>query len=166
MKLTNKGDLVIAALRKAALASNTSLTDVEPQSLEDGLSDLELMLSEWGLGDDKRGITLGFLFSEPGVDPAPEDLHGLPDFSLNAVITNLAIRMMPDYGIEPPMSLVLKASHGKEGLIKFLAKQRTPRLAYPNRMPVGSGNRLLNGPRYFHRKDNDDADDTTTANEG
>ncbi|EEY9725879.1 packaged DNA stabilization protein p27, partial [Escherichia coli] len=42
-----KGEIVLFALRKFAIASNTSLTDVEPQSIEDGVNDLEDMMSEW-----------------------------------------------------------------------------------------------------------------------
>ncbi len=34
-----KGDLVLAALRKLGVASNATLTDVEPQSMEDGVND-------------------------------------------------------------------------------------------------------------------------------
>ena len=44
MNLTTKGDLVLAALRKLGVASNATLTDVEPQSMEDGVNDLLLML--------------------------------------------------------------------------------------------------------------------------
>ncbi|EOZ8164079.1 packaged DNA stabilization gp4 family protein, partial [Escherichia coli] len=32
-----KGEIVLFALRKFAIASNASLTDVEPQSIEDGV---------------------------------------------------------------------------------------------------------------------------------
>ncbi len=42
-----KGEIVLFALRKFAIASNASLTDVEPQSIEDGVNDLEDMMSEW-----------------------------------------------------------------------------------------------------------------------
>lgn len=46
MNLTTKGDLVLAALRKLGVASNATLTDVEPQSMEDGVNDLEMMMAE------------------------------------------------------------------------------------------------------------------------
>ncbi len=38
MNLTTKGDLVLAALRKIGIASNATQTDVEPQSVEDGVN--------------------------------------------------------------------------------------------------------------------------------
>lgn len=57
MNLTTKGDLVLAALRKLGVASNATLTDVEPQSMEDGVNDLEMMMAEWLGGDDSPGIS-------------------------------------------------------------------------------------------------------------
>ncbi|MGP6463302.1 packaged DNA stabilization gp4 family protein [Pantoea agglomerans] len=149
MRLQTKGEIVLAALRKATLASNATLTDVEPQSVEDGLEDLDLMLSEWRMGDDHRGIDLDYSFSPAGVAPLPDDLHNLPEFSYNAIITNLAVRMVVDYGSEPSPSLYAKASFGKERIVKWLTRWRTPRLRYSSRMPVGSGNHLTDGPRYF-----------------
>lgn len=39
MQITTKGELVVAALRKLGVASDATLTDIEPQSLEDGVVD-------------------------------------------------------------------------------------------------------------------------------
>ena len=38
-----KGDLVLKALRKAGLYSNATLTDADPQAIEDAINDLEDM---------------------------------------------------------------------------------------------------------------------------
>jgi len=140
MRVLTKGDIVRAALRKAAIASDATLTDVEPQSLEDGLEDLELMMSEWRMGDDHKGIDIGYAFSEAGICPMPDDLHCLPEFSCNAVICNLAVRIVSDYGLEPSLGLLNKAAYGKERILRSLSDRRTPRLRYPSRMPSGSGN--------------------------
>lgn len=150
MKLTTKGDLALAALRKAVVASNATLVDTEPQSVEDAITDLELMLAEWRMTDaDQRGLDLGYAFSADGVTPAPEDRHNLPDFALNAVILTLATRIIPDYGQEPPATLVTKAQFGKERLAKWLSKRRTPCLRYPARMPIGSGNHITCGSNFY-----------------
>lgn len=155
MNLTTKGDLALAALRKAMVASNATLVDTEPQSVEDAITDMELMLSEWRMTDaDQRGLDLGYAFSADGDAPAPEDRHNLPDFALNAVILTLATRIISDYGQEPPASLVTKAQYGKERLVKWLSKQRTPRLRYPARMPIGSGNHYTQGPNFYGVTDN------------
>ncbi|QKJ17302.1 packaged DNA stabilization gp4 family protein [Yersinia kristensenii] len=162
MNLTTKGDLVSNALRKGTIASDATLTDVEPQSVADGLLDLEMMMAEWLITPD-LGIDVGYIFSEDGVEVAPEDPHGLPAYALNAVILNLALRILPDYAIEGSPSLVTKARFGKETLVKSMFKQRTPKLRYRNRVPIGSGNRYPNwiGVHFFHNKEEDNADDTT-----
>ncbi|HDU2653330.1 TPA: recombinase RmuC [Yersinia enterocolitica] len=166
MNLTTKGDLVNNALRKGTIASDATLTDVEPQSVADGLLDLEMMMAEWLITPD-LGIDVGYIFSEDGVEVAPEDPHGLPAYALNAVILNLALRILPDYAIEGSPSVVTKARFGKETLVKSSAakkaKKAKAKAGYPNRMPIGSGNRLLtlNGHNYFHNRDEDNADDST-----
>lgn len=66
MNLTTKGDLVLAALRKLGVASNATLTDVEPQSMEDGVNDLEMMMAEWLGGDashPKKSSTAADIFA-------------------------------------------------------------------------------------------------------
>ena len=42
-----KGDLVLKALRKAGLYSNATLTDADPQAIEDAINDLEDMMAAW-----------------------------------------------------------------------------------------------------------------------
>ena len=47
MQIKTKGDIVRAALRKLGIASNATLTDVEPESVQDAVDDLEAMMAEW-----------------------------------------------------------------------------------------------------------------------
>ncbi|MEG1103143.1 MAG: packaged DNA stabilization gp4 family protein, partial [Comamonas sp.] len=111
MNLTTKGDLVLAALRKLAVASNATLTDVEPQSMEDGVNDLEMMMAEWLGGDDSPGISVGYIFADPDIPPATGDDHGLANNALNSVITNLACRIAPDYGMEATGKIITTARY-------------------------------------------------------
>lgn len=140
MRLSTKNDLVIAALRKLGIASDATLTDVEPQSNEDAVTDLELMMAEW-LGDGK-GIDVGYQFAS---EDAPDDSHGMKPFAISAVVTNLACRIAPDYGREASAKLVMTARYGKEQLVKATAAQRAKNASgrYPSRMPIGSGNRCV-----------------------
>lgn len=167
MNLNTKGDLVNAALRKLGIASNATLTDVEPQSVEDAVNDLEMMMAEWL--EDGNGIDVGYLFSPADNDPDAGDDHGLKTGSLSAVYLNLALRIAPDYAIEPSPKVITTARYGKELLVKataaLKAKKAKAKAGYPNRMPIGSGNRLLtlNGHNYFHHRDEDNADDATPA---
>ncbi len=47
MQIKTKGDLARAALRKLGVASDATLTDIEPQSMQDAVDDLEAMMAEW-----------------------------------------------------------------------------------------------------------------------
>ncbi|EPR9346130.1 packaged DNA stabilization gp4 family protein [Serratia marcescens] len=166
MNLTTKGDLVLAALRKIGIASNATLTDVEPQSVEDGVNDLEMMMAEWR-EDPAVGIDIGYQFAADGEPAMDGDDHGLKTAHLSAVYHNLALRIAPDYEIEPLAKVVTTARYGKELLVKSSALTRAKKVyreaGYPNRMPLGSGNRIptYNGHHYFHRKGDDDADSST-----
>lgn len=159
MNLTTKGDLVLAALRKLGVASNATLTDVEPQSMEDGVNDLEMMMAEWLGGEDSPGINVGYIFADPDISPDTGDDHGLANNAISPVIFNLACRIAPDYGMEASAKIITTARYGKERLIKLSAMIRAQsakcKSGYPNRMPIGSGNRLAtyNGWHFFHRKD-------------
>lgn len=171
MNLTTKGDLVHAALRKLGVASNATLTDVEPQSLEDGVNDLEMMMAEWS-GLTGSGIDVGYIFADPDTAPEEGDAHGLSNNAINAVIFNLACRIAPDYVMEASAKIITTARYGKEQLVKLSAASRAKSLwknsGYPNRMPVGSGNRLVtgNGINYYHRSEVSDADSSTPTDEG
>lgn len=162
MNLRTKGDLVLAALRKLGVASNATLTDLEPQSMEDGVNDLEMMMAEWLGGDVSLGINVGYIFADADVAPDSGDDHGLSNNAINAVIFNLACRIAPDYALEATPKLVATARYGKEQLIKLSAMDRAKaakcKSGYPNRMPLGGGNQLAtwSGWNYFHRKESCD----------
>ena len=160
MNLTTKGDLVLAALRKLGVASDATLTDVEPQSVEDGVNDLEMMMAEWLEGDGQTpGIDAGYTFSAPDVAPVSGDAHGMEIGKISSVFHNLALRIAPDYAVEPPSKVVTAARYGKERLVRMTAMSRASHAknlsGYPNRMPVGSGNRLAtyNGWNFYRRKE-------------
>ena len=171
MNLTTKGDLVLAALRKLGVASNATLTDVEPQSLEDGVNDLEMMMAEWS-GLAGSGIDVGYIFADVDTAPDAGDAHGLSNNAINAVIYNLACRIAPDYVMEAGAKIITTARYGKEQLVKLSAVSRAKSLwkksGYPNRMPVGSGNRQVTGNSiyYYHRSEVSDADSATPPDEG
>lgn len=153
MQITTKGDLVIAALRKIGVVSDATLTDMDPQSLEDGVIDLETMILEWY--ENGNGIHTGYKFSPDDTPIDQGEEHGINKNAINAVIYNLATRIAPDYQIQPLDKVINTASYGKELLMRkcSIKRARKARSHYPNGFPVGSGNRLAttNGYRYFHR---------------
>lgn len=159
MNLKTKGDLVNAALRKLGIASNATLTDVEPQSVEDAVNDLEMMMYEWLGTKESPLISIGYIFSGDEDEPIAGGEHGLSDNAISAVVSNLAYRISPDYAVEPSSKLIMNARNGKELLVKLSsiskAKKAKMMSGYPNRTPIGSGNILANqfGWRYFHKKE-------------
>lgn len=165
MNLTTKGDIVRAALRKLGVASDATLTDAEPQSMQDGVEDLELMMAEWY--QDGKGIITGYVFSADDEPPLDGDSHGMKASSVSAVMHNLALRIAPDYEVEPSAKIVTTARYGKELLYKLSATSRAKRTGYPSRMPVGSGNRgvTLNSVNYYPGE-RPDADSAAAIDEG
>ncbi|MGS7388642.1 packaged DNA stabilization gp4 family protein [Klebsiella pneumoniae] len=165
MLIATKGDLVRAALRKLGVASDATLTDVEPQSIQDAVDDLEAMMAEWY--QDGKGIITGYVFADPDNPPAEGDAHGMQASSVSAVFHNLACRIAPDYALEATAKIVATARYGKEILYKQTALDRAKRAPYPSRMPIGSGNNLanLNGWHFFPGEKSD-ADSATTPDEG
>lgn len=149
MLIQTKGDLVRAALRKLGLASDATLTDVEPQSMQDGVNDLESMMADWY--DDGSGIDVGYIFTDPEFPPAEGDDHGMPESAVSAVYHNLAVRIAPDYQIAALPKVVAVARNGKERLTGKAVLSKGKRAPYPSRMPIGSGNSIatLNGWHFY-----------------
>jgi hypothetical protein len=167
MSLITKRDLVQAALRKLGVASDATLTDIEPQSLADAVSDLEMMMAEWF--QEGAGIDAGYQFSDTENPPADGDEHGMKSRAISAVIHNLALRIAPDYAVEPSVKLINTARYGKELLYKqsAIARAKSSRTHYPSRMPIGSGNHWATvNDRHFYPGDYPDADPTITSDEG
>ncbi|QZN97783.1 packaged DNA stabilization gp4 family protein [Symbiopectobacterium purcellii] len=162
MLIATKGDLVRAALRKLAIASNATLTDVEPQSMQDAVDDLETMMAEWYQAG--KGIITGYEFADMDNLPAEGDDHGLRSSAVSAVYHNLACRIAPDYSLEATAKIIATAKYGKELLYKQTAIERAKWAPYPNRMPIGSGNSFAtqNGWNFFPGVEQD-ADTTTTT---
>ncbi|PTA95647.1 hypothetical protein C9415_10385 [Kluyvera sp. Nf5] len=165
MLIATKGDLARAALRKLGVASDATLTDVEPQSIQDAVDDLESMMAEWY--QDGKGIITGYEFADPDNPPAEGDEHGLRSSAVSAVIHNLACRIAPDYALEATAKIITTARNGKELLYKQTAIARATRSPYPNRMPIGSGNSFATlNCWHFFPGEQQDADSTTPADEG
>ena len=144
MTLT-KGEIGLFALRKLAVASNATLTDVEPQSVEDGVADLEDMMAEWLINPGE----IGYLFSADDEDPSPDDDSGLPRKYKHAVGYQLLLRMMSDYGIEPTPRIETNASKAYDALLTDTLV--VPSMRRRGDFPVGQGNKydVFTSERYY-----------------
>lgn len=137
-----KGDIVRKALRKIGVASNATLTDVEPESMADALEDLEDMMAQW----DADGVKIGYAFSsEP---PNPDDQSGLDDWAINGVSLNLAIHISADYLRPIAPQLANDAFNAKTAIRKAILF--VPPLVRRNDMPVGQGNKPFRTRNRFY----------------
>ncbi|EDK0166775.1 packaged DNA stabilization protein p27 [Salmonella enterica] len=140
-----KGEIVLFALRKFAVASNATLTDVEPQSVEDGVVDLEDMMAEWLINPGE----IGYIFSADDEESLPDDDSGLPRKYKHAVGYQLLLRMMSDYGIEPTPRIETNASKAYDALLTDTLV--VPSMRRRGDFPVGQGNKydVFTSDRYY-----------------
>lgn len=130
-----KGEIVLFALRKFAVASNATLTDVEPQSMADGVADLEDMLYEWQINPGD----IGYLFAVDDEDPLPDDDSGLPRKYKQAVGYQLLLRMMSDYNLEPTPRIETNAAKSYDALLTDTLQ--IPSMRRRGDFPTGQGNK-------------------------
>lgn len=149
-----KGEIVLFALRKAGIASNATLTDVEPQSVEDAIHDLEDMMAEWLINPGE----IGYIFAEDEAEPMPDDDSGLLRGYKQAVGYQLMLRIMSDYALEPTSRQETSAAKAYDALLT--ATLKIPSMRRRSDFPVGQGNDYgcLSSDRYY-----DDAAASTTG---
>lgn len=140
-----KGEVVLFALRKSGIASDATLTDVEPQSMQDGIEDLEGMMSEWLINPGD----IGYKFSADGEQPLSGDDSGLPQKYKQAVGYQLMLRMMSDYAIEPSDRQMATASKSYDALLTDTLV--VPSMRRRGDIPVGQGNKydVFTSDRYY-----------------
>lgn len=143
MPTQTKEAVVLRALRRAGLASNAMLLAPEPESIADGLQDLEDMMAEW----EGNGVVTSYRFTG-SPSPQPSEESGLIDWAVAPVANNLAIRMMIDN--QRPVSEDVKLL-AHNGLMMLKSRNvEVPELARRSDMPRGTGN---GGRRYYSETD-------------
>jgi hypothetical protein len=125
-----KLELVKSALSEIGLSSY--MFDLSSDQLSEALTRLDAMMAEW----NGRGLRLGYpIASSPGNINASDD-SGIPDWSYEAVITNLAIRIAPAYGKTVSRETSITATRGINTIFARSAKPREMRLGP---LPAGAG---------------------------
>jgi RNase H-fold protein (predicted Holliday junction resolvase) len=124
-----KGELVHAALEEIGIAAYEF--DISPEQVSAGIRRLDSMMAEWSI----KGILVEFPISkEQNSDPS--DNSNIPDWSWEAVITNLAVRIAPSYGKAVSMETKTSAQKAYRAVCAEYAKPRPSR--FPS-MPKGAG---------------------------
>lgn len=130
-----KGELVEMAMEEIGIASYEF--DISPEQITTALRRLNSMMAEW----NARGITLPFPISKPG-DSSLEESN-IPDWAIEATITNLGIRLAPSYGKTISMETRITAKQAYTTMCSIFAKPKESQL--PS-MPKGAGYKSTGSP--------------------
>jgi len=133
-----KGDIINGAYSRMRISGITKQPTTREVSV--ALERLEDMMASWGAWN----IDIGYNFEEIPDSGTP---HGLARVHLAGVKSNLALKLLSDYGKDAPMSLATEAGAAFAQLLASASKQ--PMTQYPARMPIGSGNRQINNWQRF-----------------
>ena len=124
-----KVDCINFALRKAGISSSMTLTSASPDMYVDALTDYEALVDELATTINIRPYKTN--------PPDINDFTGLSDVAAQAVSYQLALRLCPDYMIEPTPRLESSAMQTLEALrVSMLS---VPELERRNDMPIGQG---------------------------
>lgn len=136
MSYSTKSTIINDAYSQLRISGLT--VDPTPEDISLALGRLELMAHEW----ESAGFCTGYLFED---EPDPDSQLGVDYPKWQAFITNLALRLCPDFELTPSQILVTQASQSLSFFAGQSVKARVKN-TYPNRQPVGSGTRF-----YFRR---------------
>jgi hypothetical protein len=129
----SKREFVLQAFRKAGLAAY--VFNLTPSQLQAALVDLDSMMATWNF----KGIRIGYPLPSSQSASDLDDETNVPDSANEAIYTNLAIRIAPDFGkaVMPNVYQTAKASY--DGLLSLANMPMEMQL--PGTMPAGAGNK-------------------------
>lgn len=150
MPTVKKSKIVRLALRKAGIASTTTLTVADPQTVQDALEDLEGMAGLWR----KTGFDIGYLFS-PNDPPSENEDSGIDEDLYLAVALQLSRQILIDNQRDVPDEL---ANQAHSAMIQLRAAFYKPSyLQRRNDMPTGAGNsKSAEWGRFYHQNSVED----------
>ena len=102
---------------------------VVAEEMSSGIRYLNRMMNAWSAS----GLALGFT-----VITSPSDTITVADGALDGIVSNLAVRLAPRYGMEITPELNLNARDGKKVIRKLAVSTRAT--SHPCTLPIGSGN--------------------------
>ena len=115
--------------------------DATDEQYEDALRILDSMMSRW----DARGVHLRYSISE---NSKLDQNSNVPDWSYEAIYSNLAIAIASSYGKNVSPSTLLKAQESFNLVVyRSIKHLESP---YPSTLPVGSGNRWWGYSNRFY----------------
>jgi hypothetical protein len=136
--MTTKNDVIKGAYSQMRISGLT--VNPSPEDSAIALDRLEDMMAEF----ETNNICLDFNFT---LDPDPSDLTNVKRGFNQMMQTNLATRLVPDFNKVVPPTLMALASSTLSNATGYSAAKNIKAVAYPRRMPLGSGNTLRTDDR-------------------
>ena len=156
MAILTKGELAQRILK--LIGVNTRFSEASPEETQDTLGYLE----DWMLATNAMGRRLGYFISSGTPDPA--ESSGIPDWSVMGVTNSVAMYIAPYFEKQIHPSIPLNAALGMQAISDNTVEIAT--IQYPNRMPMGQGNRTTYGQHYFHKSDRISTDGDYLSDDG
>ena len=128
-----KRELITQAYAEIGLASYTF--DLSADQQEHALKRMNTMMASWNI----KGIRLGYPIPTTATGDDLDDDSGLPDYALEPVYTNLAVRLAAGLGKQVPQETALTAKDSFNTLMSLAAMPIEKDL--PTTMPRGAGNK-------------------------
>lgn len=125
-----KGELVNEALEELGLAAYEF--DVDSEETESAMKKLDSMMAAWTL----KGVNLGYPSSSLANGSDLDQKSNIPSYAVEAVRTNLAIKIAPGYGKNVSPDTKGTAKTALNSLYSMAAMPKEQQL--PS-MPVGAG---------------------------
>jgi len=117
--------------------------DLDPDMLQDALTDLDAMMAAW----DELGIQIGYPLTANPQDADLDTQTDLPFSANEAVFLNLAIRIAPSHGKTVSREMKVAARSGYSALLNNAITVKKQQL--PGSMPLGAGNKPWTQDRAF-----------------
>lgn len=129
----SKRELINGAFEELGMASY--VFDMTPEEYQGAARRLDSMMSEWSA----RNIRLGYPASTNPSNIDIDKATSVPAGAVDAIMTNLALRIAPSYGKTPSEETKNTAKTGFEVVSGRVAPAGIRQ--YPTSLPIGAGNR-------------------------
>lgn len=147
-----KRQIVVGAFEELGLG--LSEFDIGPQNLESALRRLDVMMADW----NGHGIRIGYAAADPNSSSLDQD-SGVPDWSIRAILVNLAIQIAPMFGKQLPREVRVTAKEAFDNTLSRSSNEDPIEMEMPSSLPMGAGNRIDgNNNRTFFPQPTDDVE--------
>lgn len=126
-----KNEVIQGAFSQLRISGITVIPGPKQQAL--ALRRLELTMAEL-IDPNIWNLSIPYNFEQ---EPDFGSPHNLPKGLIDAVEVYLAVRMLADFGKVANPALAMRVKGAIGALFKYSSKASTPRVNYPNRMPMG-----------------------------